>query len=329
MKKILVIGSNCFSGSHFVNYCLSKKYIVYGVSRSKEPSSIYLPYKKSKYLKNFIFKKLDLNLNLQILIKLIKKENITHIVNFASQSMVAESWQYPEDWFQTNVMTQVKMHQEIQKLNVIKKFIQVSTPEVYGSINGWKKESFNYFPSTPYATSRAACDMHLMTYFKSLNYPVIFTRAANVYGPGQQLYRIVPRAILFPKINKKLTLNGGGLSKRSFIHIEDVVRATFSIMNNGKFGEVYHISTNEVISIKGLVKLIFKINKFDTNKFLGISEERLGKDKNYFLSSKKIRMQLNWTDRVTLEDGIQTVSNWITDNLNIIKKHNFYYDHKK
>ena len=96
----------------------------------------------------------------------------------------------------------------------------------YGSCSGLVDENHPFSPSTPYATSRAACDMHLLNFFKNYNFPVVFTRAANVYGPGQQLYRIIPRTILFIKLGKKLQLHGGGKSLRSFIHIRDVAEAT-------------------------------------------------------------------------------------------------------
>lgn len=328
MDKILIIGSNSFSGSHFANYCLSKFSNVYGISRSNEPHEIYLPYKYSKFKKRFHFIKLDINKNLDKIVHLIKSEKIKYIVNFAAQSMVAESWVNPEQWFQTNVLSQVKFHKKINQLNIIKKFIQISTPEVYGSSNSWKKETFNYNPSTPYATSRAACDMYLKNYFDNLSYPVIFTRAANVYGPGQQLYRIIPRAILFPRLNKILNLDGGGKSKRSFIHIDDVVRATYLILKKGKEGEIYHISTNQIISIKNLIKKIYEINNYDLRKNLTISHERLGKDMGYLLNSEKLRNDFNWSDKIKLDKGLLTVKKWIDKNIDVIKKHNFYYKHK-
>ena len=97
-------------------------------------------------------------------------------------------------------------------------------PEIYDNLTpntiiSSLKENFNFTPSTPYAVSRAACDLHLNSFFKAYNFPVVFTRAANVYGPGQQLYRIIPRTILSMLTGRKMNLHGGGLSKRSFIHI--------------------------------------------------------------------------------------------------------------
>ena len=114
----------------------------------------------------------------------------------------------------------------------------------------WIKENFNFSPSTPYAVSRAACDLHLKSFYDAYQFPVIFTRAANVYGPGQQLYRVVPRTILSAKTGKQFELHGDGNSERSFIHIADVVNATLKLALEAEAGTTWHISTQSSISIK-------------------------------------------------------------------------------
>ena len=158
--------------------------------------------------------------------------------------MVAESWLTPEHWYQTNVVSQVKLHDELRKFDCIKKYVHISTPEAYGSTDGeWLKENYNFSPSTPYAVSRAACDLHLLSFYKAYGFPVVFTRAANVFGPGQQLYRIIPRTMLLARLGGKLNLHGGGYSVRSFIHMEDVSSATYKIAMQGNAGETYHISS--------------------------------------------------------------------------------------
>ena len=165
------------------------------------------------------------------------------------------------DWFETNLIAQIKLHDIIRNCRSIKKYIHFTTPEVYGNTSKKIKESFNFSPTTPYAVSRAACDMHLMSYYNAYNFPVIFTRAANVYGPGQQMFRIIPKTIYCALSNKKLNLHGGGLSRRSFIHIEDVSDAVYKICRNGRIGHSYHISTNETITIKALVKKLCHLTK--------------------------------------------------------------------
>jgi dTDP-glucose 4,6-dehydratase len=141
----------------------------------------------------------------------------THVVNFAAQGMVAESWLKPEDWYETNVVANVMLHDRLRKISSLQKYVHVGTPEVYGSTAGLIPESRNYNPSTPYAASRAACDLHLQTFIRQYNFPAVFTRAANVFGPGQQLYRIVPRTLLFLALGRKLGVsNERGLVRLGF-----------------------------------------------------------------------------------------------------------------
>ena len=328
-EKFLVIGSNSFSGSHFVNYLLNLKYNVIGVSRSKEPNKVFLPYKNSKHIDNFKFIQFDINKDVSLLKKLIIKKKISHIVNFSAQSMVGQSWENPTHWYNTNVLGTINFLNQIKKLKNIVKYVHVSTPEVYGSTQKNLKESRLYFPSTPYAISKAACDMHLYSLFKNYKFPVIFTRAANVYGPGQQLYRIVPKAILSLKLNRKLHLDGGGKSKRSFIYITDVCNATYKLCKKSINGEVYHISTSRLISVKDLVEMIFKLKKISLKNHVKISSDRIGKDSLYSLSSKKIKSELNWKPEINLKDGLLKTLEWAEKNINILKNQPDKYIHKK
>lgn len=211
------MGSNSFSGAYFVKYLIDHGHEVLGLSRSVEPNRALLPYKWEAAKGNFTFHQIDINRQLGDLVRITKEFQPEYLVNFSAQGMVAQSWDTPEHWYQTNVVSQVKLHNELRKLAFLKKYVHVSTPEAYGSTNGWIKESFQFAPSTPYAVSRAACDLHLMSFFKAYQFPVCFTRSANVYGPGQQLYRIIPRAMLYSRLGKKMHLHGGGAFP-SFLH---------------------------------------------------------------------------------------------------------------
>ena len=325
----LVIGSNSFSGAQFIKFLLEKDIEVIGVSRSEEINNVYLPYKFSENIGLFRFFKIDINHQLNDLIEIINTNRIEYIVNFAAQAMVAQSWESPEDWYMTNVVSQVKLHDKIRKLPFVRKYIHVTTPEVYGNTNGWLKENFNFKPSTPYAVSRAACDLHLMSFFKAYDFPVVFTRAANVYGPCQQLYRIIPKAILSARLGNKINLHGGGTSVRSFIHMDDVSDATLKIALDGKPGETYHISTNETISIKELVENICEITKVQFNDLVLMTGDRLGKDQSYLLNTDKLRGNLNWTNKIKLKEGLLDTLFWIDDNIKELKNLPSEYIHKK
>jgi dTDP-glucose 4,6-dehydratase len=251
-----------------------------------------------------------------------------YVVNFAAQSMVGESWYNPGDWFITNVVSTIKFHDELRKCDFLKRYVHVSTPEVYGSCSGFVDEDFPFNPSTPYAVSRAAADMSLRTFRTAYNFPVVTTRAANVYGPGQQLYRIISRTILFILLGKKLQLHGGGVSTRSFIHMRDVCDATYKIMQNGQNGDTYHISTSEVVSIRALVERICSKLEVKFEDYVELVGERMGKDSAYHLDSTKARKELGWQDHIPLEQGLDECIAWVKNNFDVLTIQPYDYLHK-
>lgn len=328
MGKYLVIGSNSFSGASFAGYLLDKGESVIGVSRSAEPHRAFLPYRWSGKDSAFRFYNYDLNLHLGEIMDLINAEQPEYVVNFAAQSMVAESWKNPDHWFLTNVVSTVRFHEKLRHCDFLKKYVHVTTPEVYGSTGGFIKEDAAFNPTTPYAVSRAAADMSLRSFFGAYRFPVVFTRAANVYGPGQQLYRIIPRTILFILMGRKLQLHGGGHSRRSFIHMRDVSSATLRIAVDGAPGDTYHISTDEIVSVRELVERICRKLNVDFDAHVEVVGERLGKDAAYMLDSSKLRTTLGWKDQISLDAGLDECIAWVKSNLDELKRQPFDYVHK-
>jgi dTDP-glucose 4,6-dehydratase len=335
--KILVIGSNSFSGSHFVAEALRNGHQVWGVSRSPEPEPVFLPYRWSESSsgeppannENFSFAAVDLNTQLDTLLQLIDRVQPAVVVNFAAQGMVAESWLNPTHWYRTNVVSQVALHDALRQRPFLNKYVHVTTPEVYGSTDGgWIREHNHFAPSTPYAVSRAACDLHLLSFQKAYGFPVVFTRAANVYGPGQQLYRIIPRAMLSARTGKPMQLHGGGYSKRCFIHIHDVVRATLKLAFEAEPGTTWHLSTLEPISIRALVERICARCGVEFGSVVEEAGERLGKDQSYLLDSSAMRERFGWNDQVSLSDGLTESLAWVDTNLDQLKTLPWTYQHK-
>ena len=330
-EKIFVIGSNSFSGASFVDFALAAGAEVIGASRSAEPHAAFLPYRwdaPPAELARFRFQKLDLNHDTDRIAAAIEAFRPDYVVNFAAQSMVAESWLYPEHWYQTNVVANVRLHEKLRKFDFLKKYVHVSTPEVYGSCSGNVTEAAPFNPSTPYAASRAACDLHLMTFFKNYKFPVVFTRAANVYGPGQQLYRIIPRTALFIRTGRKLQLHGGGRSVRSFIHIRDVSDGTLRVARQGVPGETYHLSTPLNQSIREIVEAICRKLGANFNEVVEVVGDRPGKDAAYLLDSGKARRTLGWTDQVSFEQGLGETLAWLDRNLDALRLQPVDYIHK-
>jgi dTDP-glucose 4,6-dehydratase len=170
--------------------------------------------------------------------------------------------------------------------------------------------------------------MSLMSFYKAYKFPVAFTRAANVYGPGQQLYRIMPRTILFFLTGRKLQLHGGGHSVRSFVHMRDVADGTLRVARESIPGEIYHFSTGRNISIRSLVEMIAGQLNVSFKDHVEVAGERLGKDAAYLLDSTKAREKLGWNDQISLEQGIEETIAWVRDNLDEIRKQPLEYIHK-
>jgi len=330
MSGIVVVGCNSFSGSHFVNHCLKLGHSVLGISRSDMPNAAFLPHlwEKSDIAGRFSFLKARLPEDIDNINNAIASFECDYVVNFAALGMVAESWLYPADYYKTNLLGNVVLHESLRKLTSLKKYVHISTPEVYGNTSGYITESAAFKPSTPYAASRAACDIHLKTFLDQYHFPVVWTRAANVFGPGQQLYRIVPRTLLAGFLDKKLQLHGGGTSTRSFIHIEDVCRATLSIAENADSGGVFHLSTMETISIRGLVDRICRICGWKFEDIVEMADERPGADSAYLLDSSQARNTFGWKDEISLDQGIIETRQWIESNLEYFKTLTLNYEHK-
>src|SRR5205814_8646088 len=120
-----------------------------------------------------------------------------------------------------------------------------STPEVYGNNTSWVSENREFSPSTPYAVSRASSDMLLKAYFKTYKFPMIITRTSNIYGPGQQDFRLIPKAFRMFSLGERFPIHGTGNSHRSFIHVKDACEALYKLTSRGTLGETYHISTQK------------------------------------------------------------------------------------
>lgn len=231
-------------------------------------------------------------------------ESFDYVVNFVSRSLVAESWADPMGWMTTNAVLFTALLEQLKERE-FKKFIHVSTPEVYGSTDGWVDETYTAWqPSTPYAVSRAAGDMILAAYRRAYNVPAVITRTANIYGPGQGENRIVPLVFDHLRRKEKLLLDGGGSTVRSFIHVRDACAALYLVARQGSIGQTYHISTMCETSIIGLVKRIGRVLGVRPQEFLGTRPDRLGKDEFYLLKSERIR-NMGWRDTITLDRGLE------------------------
>lgn len=325
--RIAVLGSNSFSGGDFIDLVLSisESSEVLGISRSPEKNDLYLPYKWHPNAK-FQFYRMDLNKDMPQIIDLLDSFAPRYVVNFAAQSEVAPSWDFPEQWFQTNVVALVKLTNALRTQKYLKRYVQISTPEVYGTFREGMAPPMN--PSTPYAASKTAADLFLSTLVKQFGFPLVTIRSANVYGAHQQLWKIIPRSVIYLKMGKKIQLHGGGLAERAFIHIRDVSRGEWAAMLSGSMGAVYHFAPNESWAIRDIVRRVCELMGHNFESSTEAVGERLGQDAAYILDSTRSREDLGWHSTVSLDEGMRGVIAWIENNWEQIQREPLEYVHR-
>jgi dTDP-glucose 4,6-dehydratase len=330
-KRIAILGANSFSGQDFTDLILdSSEYDqVIGISRSAERSDMSLRYKLNKNLSKFKYHQIDFNNQTNQLLAVLDSFQPHHIVNFAAQSEVAPSWVHPEDWFRTNTVSLAQMINHLNKASYLERYLHVSSPEVYGSCQGTVTEDSPVNPSTPYAASKASADLLLSVYKKQYNFPLLTVRATNVYGSRQQLFKIIPRTAIYLNCGKTIELHGGGQAIKSYIHIRDVSEGELLILQKGLIGQLYHLSPDNGIAVKDVVRHICnKLNKdFDTST--RIVEERPGQDAAYIIDSSKARTTLGWKPKISIEEGLNDVIEWVNSYWEQIKNQSLVYEHKR
>lgn len=307
--KIAVLGSNSFSGQDLIDLLLDDpKYEIIGISRSPEKSGVFLGYRNRGNLQRFRFYRLDINKDMDGILALMDAERPDIVINFAAQSDVETSWEYPWQWYQTNAVALARLIAHLSDQAYLKRYIHISSPEIYGNCCDID-ETANLNPSTPYAASKAAADLLLQVYMRQ-GFPSVIVRSTNVYGARQQIHKIIPRAIIYSRLRKKLELRGSGEAIKSYIHIRDVSRAERFLIEANDVSGVYHISPDRSISIRQLVRAIYDKLGVDFNDSVVIKPRHKGRDAAYIIKSDKMR-SLGWKPEISLSDGLNEVIAWV------------------
>ena len=311
--NLLVTGGCGFIGSNFINY-IAKVYPNYFIVNvdalyyCANEENVNLSVRTSF---NYRFIKCNLK-DYDFVNFILEKNNITHIVHFAAQSHVQNSFDDSLNYTMDNILgthTLLECCRHYQnKTNNLIKIIHVSTDEVYGETidNDLKNESSMLMPTNPYAATKAGAEMIAISYIKSYNLPIIITRGNNVYGPNQYPEKLIPLFIKQLKENKQVTIQGDGTAIRSFLHVDDVCTAFEIILFKGEIGEIYNIGTHVEYSVLQIAKMLIKLIKRTDNfqSYTRFIEDRPFNDSRYFISSEKL-MALGWEIKIDFEDGIK------------------------
>jgi dTDP-glucose 4,6-dehydratase len=243
------------------------------------------------------------------LFELFDAERPAVIVNFAALAY-ATSWDKAHRYYETNVVALAKMCEELMKRDYLERFIQIGTSELYGSVDRPATEDAPLCPTSPYAVSKMAGDLHLETLWRVRGFPMNIIRPSNAYGPGQLLYRVLPRAVYCGLKGRKLPLEGGGAVRKSYIHAWDLARAIHLIAERAPFGRTYNAGPAEPVPIRHLVELVAEELGVPFDELCAITGGRIGEDSQYWLDSTRIREELGWEPVIGLREGVRDMIAW-------------------
>jgi dTDP-glucose 4,6-dehydratase len=308
--KILVTGGCGFIGSNFIRYILARhsKYKIINLDKltycgRRENLKDIEKDKRYSFIKGDIC-------NADLVRKITKGYDA--ILNFAAESHVDRSIKDADAFIHTNVKGVQVLLEAAKKYNV-KKFIQISTDEVYGSLEkGSFKETDVLHPNSPYAASKAAADHLALAYYTTFKTPVIITRSSNNFGPYQFPEKMMSLFITNLLENKKVPLYGDGLNVRDWLYVMDNCRAIDLVLHKGKLGEIYNIGGGYEIPNIELTRIILGLlNKSDN--MIKYVPDRLGHDRRYSLDSTKIE-KLGWRPTEDFNIAIKETMQWYKDN---------------
>jgi len=247
---------------------------------------------------------------LDLLLELLDQKRPEIIINYAAQGEGAVSWKHSWRFFETNSMALTRLVEELMKRDYMERFIQIGTSEMYGSVERPSKEDDPIMPSSPYAASKVAFDMYLISAHRYLKVPMNIIRPSNAYCAGQLLHRVIPKTILCGLKGEKLPLHGGGRAEKSYLHARDLARAIHLVADKAPLGAVYNAGPAEPTSIRRVVELTAQALGVPFDSLCEVTGDRLGQDARYWLDSSAIKRDLGWQPQIGWEEGLGEMVAW-------------------
>jgi len=310
MKTYAILGAGGSFGIHTAFYLLDhaapKKVI--GVGRNPlrpEPFSLNIEKRK-----NFQYHAYHITYELDSVLELLDREKPQVIVNYAAQGEGAVSWKKSWRFFETNSMALARLSEELMKRDYLERFIQIGTSELYGSVDFAAKEDTPIQPTSPYAASKAAFDMYLISVHRINKFPMNIIRPSNAYCPGQLLHRVIPKTVICGLTGRKLPLQGGGKAEKSYIHARDLARAIHLVSEKAPLGTVYNAGPKDPTSIRRVVELTAQALGIPFAQLAEVTEDRPGQDSRYWLDSSAIRRDVGWEPQISWEVGLKEMVDW-------------------
>ncbi|KAG8386487.1 hypothetical protein BUALT_Bualt03G0153700 [Buddleja alternifolia] len=316
-KNILITGAAGFIASHVANRLIRNypDYKIVVLDKLDYCSNLknLLP---SKSLPNFKFVKGDIA-SADLVNYLLITENIDTIMHFAAQTHVDNSFGNSFEFTKNNIYGTHVLLEACKVTGQIKRFIHVSTDEVYGETDEdavvGNHEASQLLPTNPYSATKAGAEMLVMAYGRSYGLPVITTRGNNVYGPNQFPEKLIPKFILLAMRGQTLPIHGDGSNVRSYLYCEDVAEAFETVLHKGEVGHVYNIGTKKERRVIDVARDICNLFNMDPDKNIKFVDNRPFNDQRYFLDDEKLK-NIGWSERTTWEEGLKKTMEWYTSN---------------
>jgi dTDP-glucose 4,6-dehydratase len=305
--NILVTGGAGFIGSNFIRLLINETdHNVVNLDKLTYAGNL----ENLKDIENnpkYKFVKGDIADN-ELIPKLLKEEQIDIIVNFAAETHVDRSIQNADDFIKTDILGTFNLLESAKQSN-IKRFIHISTDEVYGSIeNGSFSEDSKLNPRNPYSASKASAELIINSYWNTYKLPIIITRSSNNFGPYQYPEKLIPLMVTNAVEDKDLPVYGDGKQIRDWIHVEDNCRGVLAVMEKGELGQVYNISAgNEVENITIVNSIVKNLQKPES--LIKYVKDRPGHDRRYSITNEKIK-QLGWQPNFNFDEALQKTIEW-------------------
>jgi len=310
--KIFVTGGAGFIGSNFINHVLGlcKDYSVVNYDKLTYAGNL-ANLESVAHNPQYAFSKGDICDPAAVEAAM---DGCQTVVHFAAESHVDRSIYEPAPVIQTNVTGTFVLLQIARKLN-IKKFVHVSTDEVYGDMmpGAFADENSPLQPSSPYSASKAGADLIVRSYVRTFAFPAVITRASNNYGPLQFPEKFLPLMITNALDGKPLPIYGDGKQERDWLHVTDHCRGILAVLERGRIGEVYNIGGLDVLENLTMARRLLKATG-KTESLLSYVKDRPGHDRRYALKCDKIERELGWKPSISLEDGLRQTIDWYRAN---------------
>ena len=325
--KILVTGGNGFIATNFIKLALHEKYSVTSLDNlsyagSQDNHKIF----ENNGLYNFLKE----DIKSKNIYEIIKKEKYDALINFAAETHVDRSIKDDSSFIMTNINGTHNMLSSCRYLIEKKvlprkfKFIQISTDEVYGSLNKDENpftEKSLLKPSNPYSASKASADVIALSYYTTYGFPAIVTRCSNNYGPYQYPEKLIPLSINRINAGSKVPIYGNGLQIRDWIHVDDHCRGILKTLESGRLGEVYNFGGNsEMTNVDCLRSIVKSIDPgINAEELFEYVPDRPGHDVRYAIDSSKSLKELEWEPRETFSSGILKTISWYEENIDWLR----------